>query len=49
MNVIRRVKERLKAIEPTLPKGVQVVTTYDRSELIDRSIRTLRHSSSWRC
>ncbi len=43
MNVIRRVKERLKAIELTLPKGVRVVTTYDRSELIDRSIRTLRH------
>jgi len=43
MAVIRRVKERLKAIEPTLPKGVQVVTTYDRSELIERSIRTLRH------
>jgi Cu(I)/Ag(I) efflux system membrane protein CusA/SilA len=43
MDVIRRVKERLKAIEPTLPKGVHIVTTYDRSELIDRSIRTLRH------
>ena len=43
MNVIRRVKERLKAIEPTLPKGVRIVTTYDRSELIDRSIKTLRH------
>jgi Cu(I)/Ag(I) efflux system membrane protein CusA/SilA len=43
MNVIRRVKERLKAIEPTLPKGVRIVTTYDRSELIERSIKTLRH------
>jgi Cu(I)/Ag(I) efflux system membrane protein CusA/SilA len=43
MSVIRRVKERLKAIEPTLPKGVRLVTTYDRSELIERSIRTLRH------
>jgi Cu(I)/Ag(I) efflux system membrane protein CusA/SilA len=43
MNVIGRVKERLKAIEPTLPKGVRIVTTYDRSELIDRSIKTLRH------
>ena len=43
MNVIRRVKERLKAIEPTLPEGVKIVTTYDRSELIDRSIKTLKH------
>ena len=43
MQVIRAVKERLKALAPTLPKGVLVVTTYDRSELIERSIRTLRH------
>jgi len=43
MNVIARVKERLKAIEPTLPAGVKIVTTYDRSELIERSIKTLKH------
>jgi Cu(I)/Ag(I) efflux system membrane protein CusA/SilA len=43
MNVIRRVKERLKAIEPTLPEGVKIITTYDRSELIERSIKTLKH------
>src|SRR6266508_4637245 len=43
MNVITRVKERLKAIEPTLPEGVKIVTTYDRSDLIERSIRTLKH------
>ena len=43
MNVIGRVKERLKAIEPTLPEGVKIVTTYDRSELIERSIKTLKH------
>ena len=43
MDVIRRVKERLKAIEPTLPKGVKIITTYDRSELIARSIKTLKH------
>src|SRR5512141_1615224 len=43
MNVIGRVKERLKAIEPTLPAGVKIVTTYDRSELIERSIKTLKH------
>jgi Cu(I)/Ag(I) efflux system membrane protein CusA/SilA len=43
MDVIRHVKERLKAIEPTLPEGVKIVTTYDRSELIARSIKTLKH------
>ena len=43
MDVIGRVKERLKAIEPTLPEGVKIVTTYDRSELIERSIKTLKH------
>jgi copper/silver efflux system protein len=43
MNVIGRVKERLKAIEPTLPEGVKIVTTYDRSELIERSVKTLKH------
>jgi len=43
MNVIRRVKERLEAIRPTLPEGVEIVTTYDRSTLIEESIRTLKH------
>ena len=43
MDVIRRVQERLKAIAPTLPEGVRIVTTYDRSELIARSIKTLRY------
>jgi copper/silver efflux system protein len=41
--VIDRVKERLKEIEPTLPAGVRIVTTYDRSELIQRSIDNLEH------
>jgi copper/silver efflux system protein len=42
-DVIHRVKERLEQIRPSLPEGVKLVTTYDRSELIDRSIATLRH------
>jgi Cu(I)/Ag(I) efflux system membrane protein CusA/SilA len=40
--VIRRVKERLREVAPSLPEGVRVVTTYDRSELIQRAIDTLR-------
>jgi len=43
LNVIDRVKERLKRdIEPSLPKGVKIVTTYDRSDLIHRAIDTLK-------
>jgi Cu(I)/Ag(I) efflux system membrane protein CusA/SilA len=41
--VIRRVKERLTEMAPSLPRGVRVVVTYDRSELIQRSIDTLKH------
>jgi Cu(I)/Ag(I) efflux system membrane protein CusA/SilA len=38
--VIERVKAKLKEIEPAMPPGVQVVTTYDRSGLIHESIAT---------
>ncbi|MFI5396026.1 MAG: efflux RND transporter permease subunit [Candidatus Binatia bacterium] len=44
LHVIERVKEKLKDIEPSLPPGVRVVTTYDRSELINRSIATLKRT-----
>jgi copper/silver efflux system protein len=40
--VIRRVKERLQELQPSLPKGVKVVTTYDRSKLIEGSIDNLK-------
>src|SRR4051794_250296 len=43
MNVIGAVKQRLAQIQPSLPKGVQVVTTYDRPQLIKESIHTLSH------
>jgi Cu(I)/Ag(I) efflux system membrane protein CusA/SilA len=43
LNVIDRVKERLKRdVEPSLPQGVKIVTTYDRSDLIHRAIDTLK-------
>ena len=43
LSVIERVKEKIaKDIQPSLPKGVRIVTTYDRSELIHRSIDTLK-------
>ncbi len=43
LSVIDRVKQKLKTdIEPSLPKGVKIVVTYDRSDLIHRSIDTLK-------
>ncbi|HSL22530.1 MAG TPA: CusA/CzcA family heavy metal efflux RND transporter, partial [Vicinamibacterales bacterium] len=44
LDVIERVKAKLKEIEPSLPQGVQVVTAYDRSDLILRSIDNLKHT-----
>jgi Cu(I)/Ag(I) efflux system membrane protein CusA/SilA len=41
-DVIQRVKEKIKDIIPSLPKGVKIVTTYDRSDLIERSIANLK-------
>ncbi len=41
LRVIERVKARLAELAPSLPSGVRVVTTYDRSDLIDRALHTL--------
>ena len=41
LEVIDRVKQRLQEVEASLPPGVKVVPTYDRSDLIKRSIATL--------
>lgn len=38
--VIERIKEKLKELEPSMPQGVKVVSTYDRSDLIRESIET---------
>jgi Cu(I)/Ag(I) efflux system membrane protein CusA/SilA len=42
LQVIERVKQKLKDLEGGLPPGVKVVTAYDRSELILRSIENLK-------
>jgi Cu(I)/Ag(I) efflux system membrane protein CusA/SilA len=38
---IAAVKARLAALKPSLPPGVEVVVTYDRSELIERAVNNL--------
>src|SRR3984957_15582330 len=42
LTVIDGIKKKFKEIEPSLPPGVKIVPTYDRSTLIKNSIATLR-------
>src|SRR5438105_4298234 len=42
LRVIDGIKKRLDEIKGSLPEGVELLTTYDRSQLIKRSISTLR-------
>jgi copper/silver efflux system protein len=42
LDVIQRIKARLKEIEPGLPSGVKIVPVYDRSDLIHRAISNAR-------
>src|SRR5213595_1816259 len=42
LNVIDGVKRKIDNIKSSLPPGVRIVPTYDRSELIHRAIGTLR-------
>ncbi|MHC1744565.1 MAG: efflux RND transporter permease subunit [Syntrophobacteraceae bacterium] len=45
LDVIERVKAKIREIEPGLPPGVKVLTVYDRSDLILRAIDTLRSTT----
>src|SRR5207247_990821 len=42
LNVIDGVKKKIEEIKSSLPEGVRIVPTYDRSDLIKRAISTLR-------
>jgi Cu(I)/Ag(I) efflux system membrane protein CusA/SilA len=42
LEVIERVKAKIKEIEPGLPSGVQIVPIYDRSDLIQRAIGNMK-------
>jgi Cu(I)/Ag(I) efflux system membrane protein CusA/SilA len=42
--VIDRVKEKIREIEPGLPPNVHIAPFYDRSELIEATVATLRHA-----
>ena len=42
LSTIRAVEDRLAELKPNLPDGVEIVTTYDRSGVIERAIENLR-------
>jgi len=44
LTVIDNVKQRLADISGSLPKGAEVVSVYDRSQLIEAAIETLKHT-----
>ena len=44
LDVIERVKAKIKEIEPGIPPGVKIVPVYDRSELIHNTIGTAKET-----
>jgi len=42
--VILRIKEKIAQVSQSLPPGISIRPFYDRSELIDRTIDTLKHA-----
>jgi len=43
-DVIDRVKQKIVSLEKGLPPGVKIMVSYDRSDLIERAITTLKHA-----
>ena len=43
LETIAAVKAKLKALQASLPKGVEIVPVYDRSGLIERAVQNLKH------
>ncbi|MDP1940758.1 MAG: efflux RND transporter permease subunit [Gallionella sp.] len=44
LEVIQNIKNRIADVSAGLPEGVSILTVYDRSELIERAIATLKHT-----
>jgi Cu(I)/Ag(I) efflux system membrane protein CusA/SilA len=42
LKVIERIRAKLEELKPSLPPGVEIVTTYDRADLIERAIDNLK-------
>jgi len=41
---IKNVKEKLAELQSGLPPGIEIKTAYDRSDLIERAVKTLSHT-----
>ncbi len=44
LDVINRVKERLEELKTSLPEDVEIITSYDRSDLINAAIANLKNT-----
>src|SRR2546428_906187 len=44
VDVIKRVKDKITALQAGLPAGVKIVSFYDRSALIERAVQTLKRA-----
>jgi len=44
LTTIANIKEKLEELKPGLPEGVSIEPVYDRSQLIDSAIHTLKHT-----
>jgi Cu(I)/Ag(I) efflux system membrane protein CusA/SilA len=44
LGLIHRVEDKIRDLQKTMPPGVEIVKTYDRAGLIERSIDTLKHA-----
>ncbi len=43
-SVIQKVKQKLRELQQSLPEDIKIITTYDRSELIEKAINTLKRA-----
>ncbi|CAB1275321.1 efflux RND transporter permease subunit [Candidatus Nitrosacidococcus tergens] len=44
LHVIEGIKQKIEEFKKNLPKGIEIVPVYDRSELINRAVNTLNHT-----
>ena len=44
LEVIRNIKDKIAEVAPGLPQGVEIAAVYDRSDLIERAIDTLKRT-----
>ena len=45
--VIQKIRQRMEQIATSLPPGVAIQPFYDRGELIERTVHTLKHALVW--